>query len=77
MARFLFGALFIAIGELIFVNQINFAAEQWFDAVFFGLFEEARQSVEHPVVGDGEGFHAEFGGARHSRSTREHPSSRL
>ena len=64
VAGLLLGAQLIDFGKFFFVNEINFTAEQGFNAVFFGLFEEAGQAVEDTVVGDGQGLHAQFCGAR-------------
>ena len=63
MTGFLLGALFVDKGEFVFIDEVDFATEEWFDAVLFGLFEKTGQAIEDTVVGNREGFHAEFGGA--------------
>ncbi len=59
---FLLGAAFVAVGQLVLVDEVDLAAEEGLDAVFVGLFEEGGEAVEDAVVGDGEGLHAQFGG---------------
>ena len=60
MAGFLLGALLVDRGQLVFIDEVDFAAEKGLDAVLFRLFEKASQPVEHPVVGDGERLHSQF-----------------
>ena len=52
MAGFLLGAQLVDSGEFLFVDEVDFAAEQGLDTVFFCLLKEARQAVEHTVVSD-------------------------
>ena len=52
MVGFLLGAQLVDSGEFRFVDEVDFTTEQGLDAVFFCLLKEARQAVEHTVVGD-------------------------
>ena len=60
----LLGAQFVDRGELLLVNEIDFAAEQGLNPVLLGLLEKAGKSVEHAVVGDRERLHPELRGTR-------------
>src|SRR5690606_2595409 len=46
-------------------NEIEFAADERFDAGFLRSVVELDGTVEITVVGEGEGLHAELGGALH------------
>lgn len=57
-----------AVGDFAFVGdgfggEVNFAAEDGFDGVFFAVLVEFDGSEEVAVIGHGDGGHGEFGGA--------------